>query len=288
LIALVVSGITYGAAFALVALGFLVLYNATGVINFAHGDLMSLGAYLAFWLIAQHHFPVVWGYVAALALMAVVGVVLERIAYAPLRKRPVLVVVVSTLGAATAIRAAVNLWQGAALRELPSPVSSGGISFAGTVVPYQSMLVVGVALVVIPGVLVILRRTSLGRQLRATADDREAAEVSGVNVRGLTILTFAASSTLAALAGIVVAPVVGLNLTFGFSLMLGAFAAAVLGGFGSVGGAVLAGVGLGLLQQVVGGYYFQAYSQSVPFAVMIIAIVIRPSGIFSSQSAQRL
>jgi branched-chain amino acid transport system permease protein len=287
-IALLVSGITYGATLCVVALGFLVLYKATGVINFAHGDLMTLGAYLAFWLTTSVNLSVVPGYLIAVLLMLFVGAGLERAAYAPLRRQPVLVVIISTLGAATAIRAAVNIWQGAVPKPLGSPVHVGGWNVAGGVIPFQSVLTVGTTICVVTLFALMFQRTSIGRQLRALADDREVAQLMGMRVRRLSIAAFAASAGLAGLAGVLIAPLTDATLTLGFNFMLTAFAAAIIGGFGSISGTLAAAMGLGVVQQVVGGYLFPSYSQAIPFVLMIAAILARPSGFVTVARQARL
>jgi branched-chain amino acid transport system permease protein len=282
------TGLAYGSTSALVAAGFLVLYRATGVFNFAHGDLMVLGAFLAYWAVAQHGMPVLAGYLVAIVLLGLAGVFLERVAYAPLRGRPVMVVLVSTLGAATAIRAGVNLWQGAQLRRLPSPVGEGAFHIGGASVPYQSVLATGVSLVAVLGILAMFQWTTFGRNLRAVADDRESAALLGVSVPVLGTLAFALSAALAALAGVLISPMTGLNLTFGFSFMLVGAAAAIIGGFGSISGAALVAVLLGVLEQVVGGFYLTQYREAFPFVIMLVALVIRPNGLFQLSSARRL
>jgi branched-chain amino acid transport system permease protein len=278
-ISLFASGLAYGGILALVALGFLVLYKSTGVLNFAHGDLVTLGTYVALWAITDLHFPSVAGYLLAIVLMFVAGVFIERVAYAPLRARPPLVVVIATLAAAIVIEGCIAVWQSSNPTSLPSPLGNKTFTLAGANIPYQSLAVVIVSGIVIAGVLFVFHRTSLGRQVRAVASDPNTARLYGVRTRRLSIIAFGASASLATLAGVLVAPLSTVNLTFGFGLMINAFAAAVLGGFGSLGGVVVGAFAIGMLQQVLGGYVFQSYAPALPFIVMFAVLAFRPEGL---------
>jgi len=278
-VALTASGIAYGAVLAVVALGFLVLYKATGVVNFAHGDLVTLGAYLAIWATGSLGLPSVAGYVVAIALMGVVGVLIERVAYAPLRSRPPMVVVIATLAAAIVIRGFIAVWQGSEPKSLVSPVGNGVVHIAGAAVADQRLLIVGVGAVAVLALLMVFQRTPYGRQVRALAADAEMARLTGVRVRMVAMTAFALSAMLAALAGILIAPLGAVDLNFGFGLMVTAFAAAVLGGFGSLGGVVLGALIIGLVQQLVGGYVLTDYAATFPAIVLFLVIAVRPEGL---------
>jgi branched-chain amino acid transport system permease protein len=287
-IALLASGLAFGMLIALVAIGFLLLYKATGVVNFAHGDLVTLGGYLAFWAISDLGLPTVPGYVVALALMFGVGVLIERVAYAPLRRRSQLIVVISTLAAALGIRALIALWQGSTPKRLPTPVGADTVQILGVPVAAQRIVIVLVSAAVIIGLLLVFQRTSVGRQVRALASDDEMSQLTGVRARTVSAVAFGASALLAGLAGILVAPLTALDLTFGFSLMITAFAAAVLGGFGSLQGVVLGGLLIGLVQQLLGGYVLQEYADTLPFILMFLIIALRPHGLFATAGRSRL
>ena len=278
-VALAVSALAYGAALALAALGFLVLYKATGVVNFAHGDLITLGGYLALWFITGLHAAPVIGYVGAIAVMFGVGVVLERVAFAPLRRRPPLTVLIATLAAALVLRAAISLWQGSTPRRLPSPAGDAAVHVFGASIAVQRLVVIAVAALCIAGVVLLFTRTGFGRQLRAVSSDRMAAQLYGVNTTRISVVAWGLSAALAALAGILIAPLSALDINFGFTLMLGAFAAAVIGGFGSLWGATLGAVLVGVIQYVVGGYVLQDYAVVLPYVAMLALLAFRPQGL---------
>lgn len=287
-VALLLSGITLGATTALVALGFLLLYRASGVINFAHGDLLTLGTYLAFAFATSAQMPVLLAYLAALALMFAAGVGLERIAHAPLRNRPEIVVGIATLGVGIMIRSALSLWQGSDPKSLPSPVGDRVVRIGEVAIAYQRLLIVVVVALVLGGLYVLLRRTSFGRQVRAMAADPIAAQLHGVRTRRLAMVSFGLSAAMAGLAGILIAPTMSFDLNYGFSVMMLAFAAAILGGFGSLPGVVVAALLLSVAQQLVGGYLIPNYNSVLPFILLIVGIALRPHGLFTGLSRSRL
>ncbi len=285
-VALTASGIAYGAILALVALGFIILYKATGIINFAHGDLVALGAYLAVWGTKDLGLPTIPSYLLALLLMAVIGVVMERIARAPLRGKPVLVVIIATLAMAIVIRGLVSLWQGSTPQSLASPVGNRVFHIAGAAVAQQRVVIVAVAAVSIIGLVLLFQRTAFGRQVRALAADPDTASLLGVRGAYVAMAAFALSAVFAGLAGILVGPLSAVNLTFGFSLMVTAFAVAVIGGFGSLGGVVVGGMVVGLIQQLLGGYLWPEYADLLPYILMFVVIAVRPEGLVVLQRSR--
>ena len=282
-VALLFSGITEGAVTALAAVGLLVLYKATRIINFAHGDLITLGAFVDVWLVTDRGWGYLPGTLAALVVMVVVGVAMERVAVAPLRGRSVHVVVIATLGLGLAIRTLIANWQGNDPKRLASPVQDQNSQLFGAAINHHRVLVVLVAAACLAGTFWFFARTRYGRQVRALAADRDMARLSGVRVDGLSMAAFGAAAALAGLCGMLLAPLSSAQLGLGFAVMLNAFAAMIIGGFGSIGGVVLAGLLIGLIERVVGGYVLTDYSSALPFLVMIGAIALRPEGLFGAQ-----
>jgi branched-chain amino acid transport system permease protein len=278
-IALFGSGVAYGAILTLVSLGFVVLYKATGIVNFAHGDLVTLGAYVAYWAGTSLGLPILLTYVVAIVLLFLTGMLVERVAYVPLRKRPPLVVVIATLAVAVIIEGVIDVWQGSTPKALPSPVGNSIWHVGGADISYQRILIVVVTAVVVTGVLLVFQRTSIGRQVRALASDSETARLYGVRTRMVSLGAFGVSAALAALAGVLIAPTSSIDVTFGFTLMINAFAAVVLGGLDSLTGTVIAAMAIGILQQVVGGYFLPNYADSLPLIVMFLVITLRPQGL---------
>ncbi|WP_207844538.1 branched-chain amino acid ABC transporter permease [Williamsia soli] len=285
-VALAFSATAYGAVLALAALGFLVLYKATGVVNFAHGDLITLGGYVALWFLVDVGMNTVLGYLAAVVVMFAIGVLLERLAYAPLRRRPHLTVLIATLAAALVIRAIISLWQGSTPQRLPSPVDGSVIEVFGASISGQRILIIAVSAVCVGAVVWLFGYTSFGRQLRALASDRETAELYAIRTGRISVVAWGMSAALAALAGILVAPLSSLDLNFGFSIMLAAFAAAVLGGFGNLWGVVLGSMAIGAIQYLLGGYIFQDYAVILPYIAMLAVLALRPQGLLGKSEVR--
>ena len=287
-VALLASGLAEGAIVALAAVGFLLIYKATGVINFAQGDLITLGAYVAIWATQDLGFELVPGYLFTLLVMFAVGIALERLAYAPLRGRSVHVVVIATLGAALVLRAFIGLWQGTTPKFLESPVEGEVVELFGANIAYQRIVIIVVTALVVLLTIAVFQWTQFGRELRATAADRETARLYGVPVTRLSMIAFGLSAALAGLAGILIAPLGSVDLTLGFNVMIAGFAAAIFGGFGSIGGVAIGGFAFGMVEQVFGGYVLRDYKATFPFVLMILVIALRPRGVFTRGAGQRL
>jgi branched-chain amino acid transport system permease protein len=287
-ITLAASGVALGAAYALVALGFIVVYKATGILNFAQGSLVTLGAYLAVWTITEEHLAMWLSYLLVLAMMAAGGVVFERIVHLPLRRRPPLVVVIATLAAGLAIQDLLQIWQGAAPVSIPAPFGDGVFHLFGGVIPYQDVLVIVVTLFVFGLFSLVFQRTELGRRLRAIADNPGVAALQGIRVRRMAVIAFATGSCLAGLAGLMIAPLSSVSPDLGFSAMITGFAAAVIGGFGRLWGVVLGAVVIGLARQWGAGYIAYQFQDMYPYILMILVIAVLPRGLFGSEAGQRV
>jgi branched-chain amino acid transport system permease protein len=288
-VALTFAGLRLGAIAALIALGIVLLHNATGIVNFAQGELLTLGGFLGYWLISDRHWSTIPAYLAVLVAVFFVGVAIERVGYAPLRKHPPITVIISTFALAIGMRSLLVLRFKADDRSLPPPIgkTSSVVRLFGARISYQTFLVLAVTAVLVALLLLLLRHTSIGRQVRALAADREAALLQGIRVDRLTIVMFGASASLAALAGLLVAPIFPIGPTVGFSLLLSSFASVVLGGFDRVGGTVAAAIVVALAQQYLGGYVSPRYTEAYPFIILLVALVLRPEGLVKGLTGVR-
>jgi branched-chain amino acid transport system permease protein len=280
------SGLTQGSVYALVALGIVLLQNATGVINFAQGDLVTLGAYVGFWLVVQHGAAQIVMYVGMLVVLFGAGVLLERVGYAPLRKRDPLTIVISTFALGLALRSGIVLWQGSDPRNLPSPFGNKTVTVLGANIPEQHLLTMGVTVIVGLVLYLFFQRSSIGRQVRALAADRETALLQGIRVNRLSPLIFGLSAALAGLAGVLVAPVIAVSSTLGFGLLLSAFAAVILGSE-RLGGVAFAAVFVAVVQAMATGYISPAYADAYPFLILVLVLAIRPEGLVRSVTGVR-
>jgi branched-chain amino acid transport system permease protein len=284
-----VSGIDVGAVTALVALGVLVLYKATGMLNFAQGNLLTLGAYIAIWGATIEHLPLGVAYALAIVGLFVVGVVLERVAVAPLRNKSSMLVVMVTFGASYVIATLYELWFAPNPVFLPAPFQgSSAIKLGPLIITDQEILIVVVCAIVIALAIWIFQRTGVGRQVRALAADREVARLYGVKVTRLSLISWGVSAALAGVAAVLIGPLGAVDPSLGSPFMLSAFAACALGGFGSIYGAIAGSMVIGITQQVGGAYFLSAYGQMWPFVILILAIAIRPQGILSRGAGARL
>ncbi len=275
------AAISEGSIVALAALGFLLTHKATGVISFAQGALVTLGAYIAVWATRDKGWPLLLACVFAIAAMFVVGVASERIAYRPLRNSSIHVVVIATFGISEIIIALIGVWQGTQPKGL-DPLWDGHFTLFDAVIPKQRVLVLIVTIITTSAMIALFNKTQFGRQVRAVAADRETAQLYGVPVGRLSILSFGIAGALAGLAGVLIAGTgTPVDLNFGFLIMLGGFYAAILGGFGSLGGVVIGGFLIGIVQYVIGSYWWSNYQSLLPFALMIGVIAIKPTGLFT-------
>ena len=319
-VALTGAGLAKGAVVALSALGFVMIIKATGIANFAQGDLITLGAFLGFWAtdktgIAKNglEFSLLIGYIIALVLMFLIGLAIERVAYAPLKGRDIHVVVIATLGVAIIIRTLLAIWQGTEPRFLQSWFNTGqdlenfgpfgkgtltiNIGFLGihdAVIAAQRVIIMIVTAIVVVAIMLLFAKTSFGRQVRAIAADRETARLYGVPATRLSMLSFGISAFLAGLAGLMIGPLGSFDLTVGFTYMLLGFAAVTLGGFTSIPGVVAGGVLIGLTEELFGGLMLPRlvealggnpgdalkYRVTLPFVLMLVVIAVRPQGLF--------
>jgi branched-chain amino acid transport system permease protein len=295
----ILNGLTLGSIYALIALGYTMVYGILEFINFAHGEIYMLGAYfavIALGLLTQ------WGVNAwtaapllvilfAMAFSAAWGGTVERIAYRPLRQAPRLSPLISALGVSIFLQNLVMLTQGARdqvfRNELLFPQSfiSGGLGLPGCRLSYVQLTIIATALLLMAGLTLFITRTRLGRAMRAVAQDQRMAKLCGINIDGIIRLTFVLGSALAAAAGVLVAMYYGLvNFYIGYVAGLKAFIAAVVGGIGSVPGAMLGGLLLGMAESFGAGYLSAEYKDVYAFVILIAVLLIRPQGIMGDKS----
>ena len=275
-IELVAVGIEQGCIIGLLAIGMVLLYKATGVVNFAHGDLLTLGAYVGAYLMFHYHMAMALAYVATAAILFVVGVLIERVGYTRLRNQPMLTIVISTFALGLALQAFIARWLRRVPAVLPAAAGTGLVRFHGAVIPYQNLLIIAVTFVLVAGLIVGLKQTALGRQVRALAADREAAMLQGIRVNQVSMLMFGFSAALAAVAGLMVAPTIVLTPTLGFGLLINAFPAIFIGGFDRVDITLIAAMVIGILQAL--------YNVN-PFFILLVAMIVRPQGVWREAGA---
>jgi branched-chain amino acid transport system permease protein len=281
------NGLADGCIYALIGLGLVLLQMTTGVINFAQGDLMSLGCALAFVLLVRVGMGQVGTFVLVLLMMFGAGIVLERVGYFPLRKRSPMTIMISTFALGLGIEAALTLWLGSSPLSVPSPFGTNVVHVFGGTISEQDVFTMIITVIVFVLLFGLLHFTPLGRQVRALASDREAALLQGIRARSLSALMFGLSAALAGLAGMLVGPLLTFTPTLGFGLLLNTFAAVVLGGMDRLGGVVLAALGVAVVTALASGYISANYGSAYPYIILLLALMIRPQGLIRSVSGAR-
>ncbi|HSH12483.1 MAG TPA: branched-chain amino acid ABC transporter permease [Desulfurivibrionaceae bacterium] len=299
----ILNGLVQGSVYALVALGYTMVYGILGLINFAHGEVVMIGAMSALavgkGLLTLGLPPVLampLGLLAAVAICMGLGYTIERIAYRPLRHAPRLAPLITAIGVSIVLQNLAMMFWGREYHAFPPLIPSGSHQLGGAVINDLQILIVVAALLIMVGLLLLVHRTKLGRAMRAVAENPAVASLMGVNVNVVISLTFMLGSALAAVAGVMVGANYGIvHYYMGFILGLKAFTAAVLGGIGNLRGAMLGGLLLGLIESLgagyigdlTGGFLGSHYQDVFAFFVLIGVLVFRPSGLLGERVAER-
>ena len=297
-----VNGITTGALYSLVALGFSMVYGVLKLLNFAHGDLYMIGAYIGFFVIqwfggaAHLTIPVplllLIMFVLAAVLVGGLGVAMERFAYRPLRDAPRIAPLITAIGISFFLESSALLLFGAQYRVYNTAefISlSSGIQIGSVTIDSVQIMVLVLGLVLMTGLRMLVNRTRLGKQMRAVAADREAAEMLGINVNFTIAATFFLGSALAGIAGVMGGLLFNqVTSTIGFIAGLKAFTAAVVGGIGSIPGAMLGGLLIGVAESMVTGYISSTYTNLIVFGLLIVVMLVRPSGLLGQAQLQKV
>lgn len=287
---LLVNGLALGAVYALVALGLVVVFKGSGVVNFAHGALFTLAAFLGYSLL-KLDLPYAIALVGAAVATLAIGVGIERIAYRPLiRTRSPLVFKAASIACAFVIIGLLRAIYGGQgdFLSYPPVIEAGAIVVAGLPIPAQQLFVLASAIVALLGFAAFFRYTRAGRLMQAVAEDPEAARIVGVDVDRVFMWIWGAGAGLGGLAGVLLAPVTMIYPDMGLTILIKAFAAAVLGGFDHLGGVVIGGLLLGVLEIVLGFYVGTKYQEIVGFAVILLVLTFRPQGLLGSVRVARV
>jgi branched-chain amino acid transport system permease protein len=284
---LLFTGLGIGSIYALVALGFVLIYRATNVVNFAQGDFAMLGAFSMVVLCIDLELPYWLGILITLVAMLLFGALFNFAVYYPLRNRGFQPVMISTIGASILLENGVLAAYGPRPQTLPSFFSSPGFSIGPIFFDSQYLLILGVTMVMVTIQYLFFERTLLGKKMQATSQDKEMASLLGIPVATMTMLTFVYSSALGGLAGILVAPILFVSVGMGSSIALKAFAASIIGGFGNVTGAIVGGLALGVVETFGAAYISVPYKDAFAFIVLVVFLLFRPQGLFGEKVAEK-
>lgn len=275
-----VGGVTLGAIYGLVALGYSLIYSASGLMTFVQGEYFMLGAFVAYTLHVLLGAPFLAALPLTLAVMFVLGVLTERLVIGPLQRRGsgVIHIVLVTIGLSILLRNAAMLVWGSEVFSFPSLFGDAPFRLGGLHLVPQNLWIVAVALVSMVLLHLFLHRTRVGSSLRAAAQDGVGASALGIDVPWTVALTWGLSSALAGMAGLLIAPIYGVQYSMGLLIGLKGFAAAVVGGYGSIAGAILGGLFLGLVETLAAGYVSSASKDVIIFALLLLVLFVLPRG----------
>lgn len=281
------SGLTVGAVYAIVAIGFTLIYAASDVVNFAQGEFVMLGGMLSVFFLGLG-VPIVGAAVLAVAVAVVVGLMLQKFAIAPARDASPVTLIIITLGASNVLRGLASLIFGKQFHSLPAFSGSTPIEVLGATLLPQSLWVLGGSIAMFVGLWLFLDRTVSGKALRACAANRFAATLVGINIGFVLLLAFGLSAALGAIAGILVAPITLTRYDIGALLALKGFSAAIFGGLGNPFGAVVGGLALGILEALAAGYVTSVYKDGVAFVALIVVLLFMPNGLLGGKTVERV
>lgn len=287
LLQLIFAGIGMGSIYALVALGLVLIYRTTNVVNFAQGDFPMVGAFLLVLSLQNAALPYWTGILITLAGMAVFGVIFNLAVYYPLRNRSYLPVLISTLGASIFVQNTILATYGPHPANLPPLLPFRGLTISALFLDTQYLLIIAVTAALVLAQHLFFEKTVLGKMIQATAQDKEMCKLLGIPVRWMIMLTFVYSAILGGVAGVLVGPIMYFSIPMGTAIALKAFAATIVGGFGDIRGAVVGGIGLGIVESLCAAYISVPYKDAFAFIVLFAFLMVRPQGLFGEKIAEK-
>lgn len=281
------SGLTTGAVYALVALGFTIIYNASNIINFAQGEFLMIGG-MGTVMLMQAGLPMPVAIIGAIVLSVLAGLALDKLAIERAGDADVVPLIIITIGAALFIRGLAQYAWGKQYHALPAFSGKQPLDFLGATILPQSLWVLATALALVCLLVWFFKGTLKGKAMLAVAANRDAARLVGISPKFILVLAFTLSAALSAIAGVVAAPITLTSYNIGIMFALKGFVGAVLGGMGSAVGAVVGGLALGIMEAMTAGYLSSEYKDAVPFVLVLLVLFLLPSGLFGARATERV
>jgi len=280
------SGITVGFVYALVGMGFTVIYNSSGIINFAQGEFVMAGGMSMVFLLATG-IPFAGAFGLSIIITAILAIVLWKLTDLS-RDSSQVSLIILTLGYAIFLRGLAEVVFDKEMHTIPSFVGDGAFEIFGAILTYQSLLIIIASILIVISLYIFFKKTKIGKAMIATSDNVEAAKLMGINIKKILMLNFAISASIASIAGVLLTPITSTNYEVGIMLGLKGFAAAIIGGLSNPFGAIIGGLILGIMEVLVAAYLSSEYKDAVAFIIMLLILFLRPGGIFSNLKAQRV
>ena len=282
------NGLQTGSVYALVALGYSMVYGIILLLNFAHGDIIMVGAYTAFYAMTAFHLHPILSVVLAVVTSTLLGVVIEKVAYTPLRSAPRLSLLITAIGISFLLENGAQLLFGADTKSMDTLVP-GNVSFGSVTISYTAILTIIVAVIAMVALTLLVQKTKLGKAMRAVSEDMGAAQLMGISLNKTISFTFAVGSALAGIGSVLyLCAYSQASPTMGSMLGLKAFVAAVLGGIGSIPGAMIGGFAIGLLEALVAAVGLSVWKDGVVFAILIVVLLVKPTGILGRPQTEKV
>ena len=284
-----INGLNLGSIYALIALGYTMVYGIAKMLNFAHGDVIMVGAYTLSVAISTLKFPPYLAIIVSMAVCSVMGVLIEKIAYKPLRKASPLTVLITAIGVSYFLQSVALLIFGSNQRKVESVINIKPVNIGGIVLTGESIMTLSVTIVIMICLTLFINNTKMGKAMLAVSEDKGAAQLMGVNVNKTISVTFAIGSALAAVAGVLFTSSYGFVGPYTGSLPgIKAFVAAVLGGIGSIPGAMLGGIILGIIESLSKAYISTQLADAIVFGVLIIVLLVKPTGLLGKKIMEKV
>ncbi|MBR2214204.1 MAG: branched-chain amino acid ABC transporter permease [Selenomonadaceae bacterium] len=284
-----INGLSLGSIYALIALGYTMIYGIIKLINFAHGDVYMVGAYIGFFAITQGGLGIFPALVVSMLVTGILGIVIERLAYKPLRHAPRISLLITAIGVSFFLEYTSMYFVSPTPRTFPTLMGDVSIHVGDLIINGQQLLILGITMVLMVILTYIVHRTKIGKAMRAASFDTETAQLMGVDADRVISITFCIGSALAAVAGVLVGVYYNsIDPLMGIMPGLKAFVAAVLGGIGILPGAVVGGLILGVIEALVAGFISSTFRDAAAFAILILVLLFRPAGIFGKNTSEKV
>ncbi len=284
-----INGLALGSVYALLALGYTMVYGIIQLINFAHGEIYMIGAFAGYYASSVLRLPLLPTLLIAMIASALLGILIEKIAYKPLRKSPRIALLITAIGVSLFLQNIMSKFVGTAPKHFPELINLKPITFLGLNLDWKTIFMFAVSAILVLLLQFIVYKTKVGKAMRAASYDIEAASLMGINVNNTISLTFAIGSALAGIAGVLVAiSYPSITPFIGVMPGLKAFVAAVLGGIGSIPGALIGGLSIGLLETLSKAYISTTFSDAIVFGILIVILLIKPAGLLGKKTNEKV